>query len=513
MAVYAAVGLFISYSLYFIFAKAKFQYSYLVVTVFIVFSALLFSGSIYSSFAQLELTLYTLLIGFVFVIALLQLKFTKQLWFCFFYFVIVLGLLQFLIAVVQQFDAFSIFYLWTGYFPFKFNNHYLGSLQQINMLASFAAFVVVVSAWLIYSYGFAKQHYLLQILVWVSLFLGVFIIAGSGSRVGLLGGLIALLLLFSAFKEQIKNQTKIFYLILFVAFMAFVLGSALTPGYEHVSNKLHRVAEGNDIRWFLYETGVHIFWQNIWFGVGIGNYPEAFKAFVLDNGWFLDKRIVDWDLTIFLHPHNELLYWVVEAGLVGVLPMLIALFLLLINWWKQGVKKFLLYSAISFPLFLQMMVSYPTILSALHYFLAIILIVWSVKLPPYSVRIPCVKGLKLAMAGVTITLVFGIFYNVYLGLMSTFEAYYFKNRIFLYKTYPQQENSGYFYHASKFKIYDEIILNNMENMYKNALVKGNIYDLNQYLLWYKNYNKNNELPVRFHDFAESAKSKLVINGK
>lgn len=510
ISVFGAVGLFIASSLLIVCNKKKIQHNSLVVFIFIVFSSLLLIGLINSSYEQVELTLYAMLIGVLFIFAVLQVRLTEQHWFWFFYFVIILGVFQSVIALVQQFDAFGILYLWTGYFPFKFNNYYLGSLQHINMLASLLAFVVVVSIWLIFNRTYNQLNPILKLLVWLSFALAIVVISGSGSRVGMLGWVLGSFVVAYALRASIKQHIHLFWLLLAIAFLAFLIGASITSGYEQLGDKVERIAYGGDVRMFLLSSGLDIFLQNFWFGVGIGNYSEVFREYVLNNGLFLDVRIVSFDINRFTHPHNEPLYWLIQSGIIGVAPLLLGIILVFVNWLKQGLNKFLIYFAISFPLLLQIMVSYPTILSALHYFLVLILLTWSLKLPSKQFLIPSIRGLTFTIKSMATALSLLIFYGLYLGWMSTFETYYFKNRIFLYKVYPQQELKGYFFYASKFKLYENMVLMNMENLFLKAIEKRNYYDLNQYLIWYENYNGN--LPIRFNEYALNAKS-MVANAK
>ena len=506
--VYAGISLFILFTLFYLLNSISFLYTPLITFSFVLVTLVLLVGLLGSDWVEVEYTFYASVVGIIFLFTLTQYQLTQKQWYWFFYAIMLLALIQILISIVQRFDTFSVFYWWTGYFPFKFHDGYLGSLQQRNMLANFVSFAVVISIWLVLQSQFSKLHSIAKLPILLTIFLGVFIVVGSGSRAGLLGTIFGLLFLLFAVKQQIKIYFKRFIVLLFLLFAGWIAAIILPMELSSAGSKLVNVVYGSDVRLFLYTTGWHLFLENFWFGVGIGNYSEYLQEFVVVNGLFLDSRIVNYDCSRFTHPHNELLFWLIQVGFVGSLLIFVGIFLVLKNWWQQGRTQFLLYLGLSFPLVLQTLVSYPLTLSATHYFLLLTFLVFSLNVTPKQVKFSVSKFTVYSIKTTVLVFVFWLLYGVYVALMSAFEVYYFQNRLFFYKVYPQQEVGGYFHNASKLTIYRDVVLNNMENLITNALLNKNIYDVKQYLIWYEKQNKANLSSV-FHSYAVRAKAALL----
>ncbi|GAB6070942.1 hypothetical protein JCM30760_20390 [Thiomicrorhabdus hydrogeniphila] len=506
IAVYGGGIFFVLFTTFYSLKTLSFHYSHLFPFAVLTVIFLIVTGLLNSSLKDVEYTFYALLVGFLFLVSLVQYQWNKIHWFWFFYAIVILALVQASIALIQRFDTFGIFYWWTGYFPFKFHNGYLGSLQQRNMLASFMAFAVVTSLWLVLQRRFFYQDLIFKFPVFILVFLGVYIIVGSGSRAGLLGLILGFVFLLLALWQNIKVSLRYVVLIILLAVLGGGIALLWPADISSASSKLESVVYGSDVRLFLYETGWQLFLENLWFGVGIGHYPVAFQDYVTTHGLFLDKRIIDFNFKTFKHPHNELLFWLIQTGIVGCLPILIGIGLLLRNWWQQGQKQFWVYIGLCFPLVLQIMVSYPLILSATHYFLMLVLLVFSLKLPVKAVGMHSFKSVVKPIQFMLLVIGFCVLYGVYLGLMSAFEAYYFKNRLFFYKEHPKQEKIGYFQYASNWSIYHELVFKNMENLFLNAKKDNNLYDLNQYLLWYDNQDNKADLPKSINEYAKEAKS-------
>lgn len=509
-AVYAGVCLFILYIFSVMLVKSKIVYSLISLVLFSIGFLLLLVGSINGSWWNLGYTLHAIVIGALFVLSLQQLNMDENDWFRFYYLLCLLAFVQILIGLVQYLDKFGVLYFWTGYFPFKFSGDFIGSLQQKNMYASFLAFGVVVSFWIAYSHFFSKLHFVAKIPVWAVIIVGSFIILISGSRVALIGWVVGCILVGYVIREKLFNTKNANSAVFLVAFTSIVIGSyVLEENSSSALEKFDRIIEGQDVRLLLYYASWELFLSNLWFGVGVGNFETAFKAFISSNLYFSQGELGR-HLQVFTHPHNEPLYWLIQIGLVGFLPVLICCILLVVNWWRQGLDKFLLYIGLSFPLLMQTMVSYPLILSSVHYFLLLAFIVFSVKVPGLCV---CVNFHKIVISILLSCALLGalwVLYILYVGLMSAFETYYFKHRIFLYEVYPEQEKKGYFKNASNLTLYDELVHNNMENLYLNAIKSNNIYDLKQYLLWYDAVAECKSVPQKYTDYAEFSRKHLGL---
>lgn len=110
--------------------------------------------------------------------------------------------------------------------------------------------------------------------------------------------------------------------------------------------------------------------QNPWLGYGVGSFTKQYLlaqgAFLLEN----PNAPAEFNLN---HPHNEVLYWVVELGAFVMIPFVLLLFV-----WFYGVRKGVIEAKVlllALPLVLHSMVELPFYHTAVH-FLAFLLILF-----------------------------------------------------------------------------------------------------------------------------------------
>lgn len=506
MAVYVGVGLFIGWSIYRSVLLRQVVFSPFQWLLLFCIALPLVVGALQAhDWMEYRYQAGAILVGLMFVFAMMQYRWQAYYWFWLFYSLAVLGLIQGLIALDQRFDNFSVLYTLTGYFPFIFKSAYVGTLQQKNMFASFMAFTVVLSLFLLYQPRFQVLRLWQRLPLFALAFLGVFLVVNSGSRAGLLALIAGVGILLWGLRHQFSVYKRALSLWMGAALVGLLLNLFVPVVGNSVNDKFASVIVGSDIRWFLYESGWALFLENLWLGVGIGNYPAAFQEFVLSHHLWLDARIANYDIRQITHPHNELLYWLIQVGLIGMLPVLLGLVALLANWFKQGVERFYILLGVSAPLVMQALVSYPFELSATHYFLMLLLLVYGVQSKQRVIEFELSKLVQFFMFVVLIVVVLGVLRYGYQSASAAFETYYFKNRLFFYREYPEQEQVGYFKNASQIELYRELVLANMQNLFKNAVRDNNVYDLKQYLLWYR---QQSDLPVEFADYAVLAEQRL-----
>jgi O-antigen polymerase len=89
------------------------------------------------------------------------------------------------------------------------------------------------------------------------------------------------------------------------------------------------------------------------------------------------------------HPHNEVLYWLVEAGLISVLGMLLFAAATLRQFFSLGWQRGLAYMAMIAPITMHTFVELPFYLSSFHWFVWLLLfyLVHSHFTVAYSVRL------------------------------------------------------------------------------------------------------------------------------
>ncbi|MEL3925778.1 Wzy polymerase domain-containing protein [Aeromonas enteropelogenes] len=199
---------------------------------------------------------------------------------------------------------------WIGY-DTKVNRPY-GIFQQPNVMASFMATGMALAIWLELR---SDDSRVLMGLRYGVIFSTVLLLVVLQSRVGQLGGFLALLMLL----PQLRQQRKI-RLILGLVFLGIILGLLSQYLMAGVKRGLE-IYQSGGMRSIYWPYALKLVSEQLWTGWGYGSFESVFL-----HHYMADKAVnpamvqIEYNLD---HPHNEFLYWAVEGGLVPMLGMLI----------------------------------------------------------------------------------------------------------------------------------------------------------------------------------------------
>ncbi|MFP2770042.1 PglL family O-oligosaccharyltransferase [Oceanisphaera sp. KMM 10153] len=256
---------------------------------------------------------------------------------------------------------------WIGYNT-ETNRPY-GIFQQPNVMASFMATGLMLACYL----GLADKRRLPAVR---HLWLGTVLVSGSllltvlQSRVGLLGGVTGLLLLLPwAWQKKPK----------FCLWGLGLVGLGVAIGLISMT-LVDSVQRGADIytepgiRKQIWLQSLALIAEHPWFGAGYGDFERQFMEFYatrqeLHPGLPMIPPNLD-------HPHNELLYWGVEGGLLPVLAIIsvaLAFVCLLIRApWRHALAL----AALVWPIALHSQTEYPFYHSLAHWVTLLVLLYW-----------------------------------------------------------------------------------------------------------------------------------------
>jgi O-antigen polymerase len=133
------------------------------------------------------------------------------------------------------------------------------------------------------------------------------------------------------------------------------------------------IAQGvsRDARVNMYRIAFELIAQKPILGHGIGNYLRVWN---LQTGNYF-ARHPDAELPPYItHPHNELVYWLIEGGVVIVLGILAAIVAVVLGLIRCGPRRATGYLAMLLPITLHAQVELPFYISSLHWFLWLFLI-------------------------------------------------------------------------------------------------------------------------------------------
>jgi O-antigen polymerase len=229
----------------------------------------------------------------------------------------------------------------------KFNRPY-GIFQQTNVMASFMATGLALAIWLeTRSEGRSWLTWLrCGVILAASLLLVVI-----QSRVGQLGGLLALVLLV----PQVRQHKKLLRVLLLVA-LGVGLGLASMAKVEAVVRGVE-VYQSVGVRPTYWAFAAKLVAASPWTGWGYGGFEATFI------NEYADARMVNRAMPRLepnlSHPHNEFLLWAVEGGLVAMLGLLLiagtVVWRLTRTHWVQGTALLALLS----PILLHTQTEYP----------------------------------------------------------------------------------------------------------------------------------------------------------
>lgn len=213
----------------------------------------------------------------------------------------VLGLVQFYLLTPSN---------WIGY-DTKANRPY-GIFQQPNVMATFMATGIALAIWLELR---REGGCLLMALRYGVILSASLLLVVLQSRVGQLGGLLALLLLM----PQLHRQ-HLLSRVLALVILAVAIG-LLSQYWMAGAKRGLDIYQSGGVRSDIWSFTYHLVTQNWLVGIGYGGFESTFLH------RYVEARSLSPDIGMEIynldHPHNEFLYWAVEGGIAPMVGMVI----------------------------------------------------------------------------------------------------------------------------------------------------------------------------------------------
>ncbi|WP_302138759.1 PglL family O-oligosaccharyltransferase [Halomonas alkalicola] len=305
--------------------------------------------------------LLTVTAGAILLLGLAQLPLTRRDWWW-------IGMAILTGALLETAYGYVQFYLlqpgnWLGYRP-DYGRPW-GIFQQVNVMASFLATGLVISAWL---YGEARNRIEKGIILLAPVFMPamLWVIA---SRSGWLGATIGVALVLVHLWRLERTRFKQWASALMAGVMLAVVVS-LTAGE---GGRSAEAITSQGLRPQVYEHSLRMIAEKPVAGWGYGRFQHDFLHSHAD--WRTAEEGRTPLRENYAHPHNELLYWGIEGGLLPVLALLA--FALWVGWrviarGPSGEKWLLL--ALLVPLSVHTMLELPFYHSLAHWVVMLLMI-------------------------------------------------------------------------------------------------------------------------------------------
>ncbi|MFH0262392.1 PglL family O-oligosaccharyltransferase [Vibrio barjaei] len=271
-------------------------------------------------------------------------------------------------------------------------NRPYGIFQQPNVMASFLATALVLSGYLLARQRHKYNWHISDVsILYLTPVITLPLIVVLGSRTGWLGALIGTLLLIPyLYRHSTKKRFRGWT---FASLAGVALGLLLGFGNTNSQNLIEQKASFADVRTTIYSQSIDMLIEKPFTGYGLGKFEPEYMVYTarqhqLNNHFAAGVPALD-------HPHNELLFWGIEGGLLPVLGILLAALFVLSRIYTAKPGTRLAIFALFLPIVLHSQLEYPFYHSLIHWVTFIILIYW------VDQRTPRLK--QASLSGVTKT--------------------------------------------------------------------------------------------------------------
>lgn len=349
--------------------------------------------------------------GWVFYVSLLQYRMPSFHLHWLFYAILVTVTFQALIALVQLTLPGAV----PNWFAYPMSGGLPnGVFQQVNVLASFIAtgLALALMLFLLPTFTLATIHNESLRTKWFKIILLLFpaLLVCLQSRIGWLSGITVAVLSLGYFRHADARRIKWAISLMIaglLAGIAILYLDVLTPDGVSVINH----SASNQARYTMLKDTLVMITQKPLLGWGYGGFEYSFQHFRLA------KTPSELIIEITRHPHNELLLWWVEGGVVAFIGTLILLScgLRLIRQalhhdrarsliLKRPVNESLALCLVLLPLALHTQTEYPFMLSAAHWAIFLLLLAqWDRQISVSTERLVFSSPVKIALKFLFVT--------------------------------------------------------------------------------------------------------------
>ncbi len=312
--------------------------------------------------------------------------------------IIGIAFLQSVIALLQLLHSLAMQYTSNvdEFLPTKIS----GTFVQRNLLASYISTGLVIT----YFLSLKKQSFLKEVkksykLVFYGLrlylFIGSFVLVCTESRIGLLSLLCGFLLLYL---NNTPLNLRRHYKVIAPVLSGILLGTIFIYLTYGENSKDFSFTQSREI---MYLNSIEAIKDAPVLGHGLGSFEKAYVTKIGDQVEseeygvsYLYGRPAN-----ISHPHNELIYWAVQGGLVSVTGLLLLSISVILPTLKAGLRRCLTYGSLFVPILLHMMVELPLYISSLHILLIIFLAFYYVDSIGFTVKRNLRMETKVSKAG------------------------------------------------------------------------------------------------------------------
>lgn len=275
-----------------------------------------------------------------------------------------------------------------------------GVFRQGNVMASFLATGLVLSIYLLARARFNDpEEFLPQIICLLTPLIVVPLLLVLSSRAGWLGALFGGILGLPYLFAQVGRRVTFSWIAMVL--LGFFVGLALLE-YSDSWFAVVSSIQLDAARAQIYPQVLRMWLENPLLGVGYGNFEASYNVFaaslyaagITENAGFPNLS----------HPHNELLYWGAEGGVIALAALLVAAWYVFRSILKAPKGSRLVLVSLFFPIVLHTQTEYPFYHSIVHFIIFVLIIYLVDRLVNEQREIQLKSTLLFGTAGTVIPL-------------------------------------------------------------------------------------------------------------
>ncbi len=251
------------------------------------------------------------------------------------------------------------------------NNRPYGIFQQPNVMASFLATGLVLSAYLLARIPMYRGKWSwLQLLLLLTPVITIPIIMALSSRTGWIGAIVGVGLMIPYLRRFAAKAQLRMWLLMIVMGLSVSWSINSTTGW---GPKTERITL-ESARSIHIPQAYKMFRTEPLMGYGYGKFEPAYITQTAK--WHQADPNQPYGVPSLDHPHNELVYWASEGGIIPLIALLLAAAAVLFKISKAREGTQLALVGLFFPIVLHTQLEYPFYHSLAHWVIFIILIYW-----------------------------------------------------------------------------------------------------------------------------------------
>jgi O-antigen polymerase len=210
---------------------------------------------------------------------------------------------------------------------------------------------------------------LLKALIYFTLFSTSFLLVVLQSRTGHLSAILVLTLIAPYLYQKNRKQLTIDVVVIILALFFAVASFKSSNIYQRDGDNYQSICSRNVI----FEVSADMLKTKPLFGYGYGGFERSFIDHF--NQYAIEHPEVGNTMQRLSHPHNEVLFWTIEGGIVALLAFMLFTTAYITTWLKISRRKALALFALLLPILLHSQLEFPFYSSVSH-FIIFILILW-----------------------------------------------------------------------------------------------------------------------------------------